>query len=140
MTQTILVDAGPLVALLDRRDRYHRWAAREVASLQQPMITCEPILTEAAYLVRRIPKGTVSVIDLLRQQVVSVQFQLIKQQDPIAASLRRYRDVPMSLADACLVRMSELIPNCTVFTIDSDFHIYRRNRRQKIPLLIPPDV
>ena len=52
----------------------------------------------------------------------------------------RYANVPMSVADACLVRMSELVADCTVFTLDGDFRVYRRNKRQKIPVLMPPNV
>ena len=102
------------------------------------MATCEPVLTEACYLVRGLSDGPVAVVDLLGQEVFRVTFDLAAEHDRVAALLRQYADVPISLADACLVRMSELVGPCVIFTIDSDFRVYRRHRRQAIPLLLPP--
>ena len=140
MSGILLLDTGPLVALLERRDRYHPWAREQLASQRQPLATCEPVLTEACHLVRRLSSGPAAVMDLLRQEVITIAFDLAAEQDRVAALLRQYADAPMSLADACLVRMSELVGECAVFTIDGDFRVYRRHGRQKIPLLIPPQV
>jgi len=137
--KAVLLDTGPLVALLDRRDRYHEWAKSVVAQVAPPMFTCEPVLTEAFHLLRGMPPAREAVLELLGREVLSVSFHLQEERHAIEALLRRYADRPISLADACLVRMSELMSESVVFTLDTDFHIYRQHRRTKIPLLIPPD-
>lgn len=137
MIPAILLDTGPLVASLDRRDAYHEWAMKQLDGVTHPLLTCEPVLTEACFLVRHLPCGCESVLELIDRKIIQVEFDLAAEQQPLRALLRKYADVPMSLADACLVRMSELHSDSRVFTIDGDFRRYRRNRRQKIPLIIP---
>lgn len=139
MNRTALLDTGPLVALLDRRDKDHRWAVDQMARLRRPLYTCEAVLTEAFHLLRQLPPAQVAILEMLAEAVLTVSFQLGEQPREIQALLQRYANVPMSLADACLVRMSELAGDCVVFTLDSDFRIYRRHRRQKLPLVIPPN-
>jgi len=129
-----------LVALLDRRDQQHAWAVEQVTRRPGPFATCEPVVAEAFHLLRRHPKARTAILEMLGEGVLTIPFRLNEERAPILALIRRYGNVPMSLADACLVRMSETIRDSVVFTLDSDFRIYRRNRRQKIPLLIPPDV
>ena len=134
----VLIDTGPLVAYLDRRDHGHRWAFDRFAEIAPPMLTCEAVITEACFLTRHISGGSESVLRLLEQGAVRIQFSVQEESDALAALMRRYRSVPMSLADACLVRMSELVEDGIVLTLDSDFRIYRRHRRKSIPLLMPP--
>ncbi|MFP4193219.1 MAG: type II toxin-antitoxin system VapC family toxin, partial [Candidatus Hydrogenedentota bacterium] len=104
-----------------------------------PIATCEPVLAEASHLLRALPPGHQAILELLQKGRLTVPFQLETHAAPIASLLERYADVPMSLADACLVRMSETVTGSTVFTMDSDFRVYRRHRREPIPLLIPTD-
>ena len=137
MTDKVLLDTGPLVALLNRCDHYHAWAKEQIALIRAPMFSCEAVLAEAFHLLRTLAPARLAIMDMLRQRILLLRFRLDEQQDRITALLRRYGDVPVSLADACLVRMSEMIPDSTVFTLDGDVHIYRRHRRQIIPLLIP---
>jgi predicted nucleic acid-binding protein len=103
-------------------------------------MTCDAVLAGACHLAGRTPGGRHAVLQLCSRGVVRLAFDLSANLAEISALMQHYDDVPMSLADACLVRMSELNSDSVVFTIDSDFRLYRRNRRQKIPLLIPPDV
>jgi predicted nucleic acid-binding protein len=138
--QAVLLDAGPLVALLDHRDQYHAWTVEQLARLRPPFCTCEAAIAEAFHLLRRLPDGFSAILEMAAERVLTTPFKLTEQSREVLALVRRYRKVPMSLADACLVRMSELIPGAVVCTFDSDFRIYRRHQRQKIPLLIPLDI
>jgi uncharacterized protein len=137
MNQSILIDAGPLVAMLDRRDRHHDWAVDQLSELRPPFHSCEAVIAEAFHLLRALPNARTAILEMATEGVLTIPFQLGEHAREVKQMVRRYANVPMSLADACLVRMSELVPNCAVFTLDSDFHIYRRHTRQRIPLMIP---
>jgi predicted nucleic acid-binding protein len=132
-----LLDAGPLVAAIDRRDRYHDWAKARLDAMELPLLSCEAVLTEACHLLRRLQGGSQGVLELVNRGIVRLPFALQKEAATVAHLLERYASVPMSLADACLVRMSELVAGSAVVTVDSDFHIYRRNGRQVIPTIMP---
>lgn len=134
----VIVDTGPIVAILDASDALHLWAAESLKMIQPPLITCEAVLTEVCFLLRRQPRALVAIADLVEKRILEINFSLAEEIGPVFRLLDRFKNVPISLADACLVRSSELHPQLPVFTLDSDFQIYRRNRRQKIPLLIPP--
>jgi len=136
----VLVDTGPLIALIDRRETHHGWVQVQLADISPPLYTCEAVLTEACYLARRTNAGTQAVLELLERGVVVPAFTLHDNLSEVSSLIQRYAGVPMALADGCLVRMSELVADCTILTLDSDFRIYRRHKRQKIPLLMPPDV
>ena len=134
----VIVDTGPLVAFLSSRDRHHAWTKNELAKVNPPLLTCEGVLSEAAFLLRGQPGGPAAVLELVSRKLVAIRFDLQAEVNAVGKLMERYKSVPMSLADACLVRMSETIPRALVLTIDSDFSIYRRNRRQAIPLIAPP--
>lgn len=133
----VIVDTGTLVAIFDLSDSFHDWATEKLKAIQPPLITCEPVLTEVCFLLRGQTRGLAAIAILLEKRILEISFSLAQEIDPVFRMLDRFESVPMSLADACLVRLSELNPECLVFTLDSDFRVYRRNRRQKIPLLIP---
>jgi len=137
MKRQMLLDAGPLVALLNRKDAYHRWAAAQWGQLEPPLLTCEAVVTEACYLLRHSPAGAEAMMDLLDRQIVRVAFRLEEHLQPIARLLAKYADVPMSLADACLVRMAEIHVGSKVVTLNTDFRLYRKHNRQVVPLIIP---
>lgn len=137
MNGSVLLDAGPLVAFLSARDAYHEWATEQWRTLTPPMLTCEAVLAEAVFLLRREDRRVQSVLELVKRGVVRLDFVLGHELDAVHALLRRYEDAPMSLADACLVRMSELHAESRVFTVDRHFRLYRRHGRQVIPLLAP---
>ncbi len=133
----IVIDTGPLVAYFNKRDRWHRWAAEQMTTFSAPLITCEPVLTEACFLIHRAGGRPADLIRKLDQGVLEIALDLGREARTIEVLLKRYEDTPMSLADACLVRISEQIADCCLFTLDSDFDHYRRNGRQLIPLLRP---
>jgi predicted nucleic acid-binding protein len=134
-----LLDTGPLVAFFDRSDAHHAWTKEQWARAPVPLLTCDAVLTEAAYLLQQhagLPPER--VLALLERRVVRAPFNLESHAGPLARLLERYRDQGIQLADACLVRMSETNRDCRVFTLDrQDFRVYRRFERQLIPLVAP---
>lgn len=138
MAERILIDTGPMVAVLIAKDRHHQWAREQFSLLPPPLFTCEAVLSEAQFLVHNFGGDLVAVLDMIAKGVLNLAFDVEAELDRLSKLQRTYRNVPMSLADACLVRMAELHSRCRVFTTDSDFHIYRRHGRQMIPVLMPP--
>ncbi|MFV2068213.1 MAG: type II toxin-antitoxin system VapC family toxin [Pirellulales bacterium] len=137
MKGPVITDTGPLVALLNRRERHHDWAREQFTLIPPPAITCEAVLSEACFLLRDIEAGVDSVMKLLERGVVATSFTLASEYPVIARLLHRYDSLPMSFADACLVRMSEQHASSTIITLDSDFRVYRKNGRQVIPTSMP---
>jgi len=110
-----------------------------MGSLRPPLLTCEAVLSEACFLVRDLAGGNRVVLELLQRKVLQIPFSLAQSTGEIAWLLNKYADIPMSLADPCLVRMTELYPDSHVLTLDNDFNIYRKNKQDRIPLLSPFD-
>ena len=108
-----------------------------MATLYPPLITCEPVLTEACFLVHRAGGRPADLIRKRDQGALEVAIDVEEEAPSIEALLRRYEDTPMSLADACLVRLTERYSDCRLFTLDAEFEHYRRNGRQVIPLITP---
>lgn len=138
MSSTIIVDAGPLVAYFDRDADQHQWMREQAARLPPGWLTSEAVLGETAHLLRRAGVAPEQLLALVAGELLRVPFHLEEEVETLRRLLRRYRDRPMSLADATLVRLSELYENCQVLTLDSDFTIYRRFDRRPIPVLMPP--
>jgi predicted nucleic acid-binding protein len=134
---TVIVDTGPLIASINKKDQYHRWAQKQTKKLSLPFLTCEAVLSEAWFLLQRFPVEQEKMLRLLEKKEILVDFNLSAEISHVAELLRRYKNVPMSAADACLVRMSELHADCVVFSTDNDFNIYRRRGDQIIPTLLP---
>jgi predicted nucleic acid-binding protein len=105
--------------------------------LRPPLLTCEPVLTEAAFLLKREGRDTDALFALLERGVIRIALAVEEEQADLRALMRRYRNRPMSLADACLVRLSEIHTTAEVFTLDSDFRIYRRHGNRVIPVRMP---
>jgi predicted nucleic acid-binding protein len=135
MAKSVLVDAGFLVALLSRRDQYHDWAIAQVQQLPPPWGTCEAALSEAFHLLGA--RGEPGLSALLHRQAVIVAFELTGNLKPILSFLHKYASVPASLADACLVRMTETLADPILLTTDNDFRVYRRHSRQVVPCVLP---
>ena len=135
MAGNVLVDAGFVVALLSRRDTHHRWAVTEAPQHPPPWTTCEAALSEAFHLLGA--RGTPGLSALLRRRSVRVPFELAKDLGPVLKLMQKYTDVPMSLADACLVRMTETLSDPIILTTDVDFRIYRRHSRHVVPCVTP---
>lgn len=139
MRPTVVVDAGPIVALLDAGEARHDWARARFEELRAPLLTCEAVLSEASFLLRRADADPSLPARLVRRGVLEMAgiFESDADTDALVRLMRRYADVPMSFAHACLVRLVEKTPNGSVMTLDSDFRIYRQAGRRTIPLLIP---
>lgn len=135
MAGRALVDAGFLVALLSKRDGHHRWAAAQAVQTPPPWSTCESALSEAFHLLG--PRGVSNLAALLQRQAVASTFDLRTELDRVIKLMQKYVDVPMSLADACLVRMTETFADPVLLTTDRDFLLYRRHGRQVVPVVIP---
>ncbi|MGI8604237.1 MAG: type II toxin-antitoxin system VapC family toxin [Verrucomicrobiales bacterium] len=133
----MLIDTSAIVAALHRRDQHHAWARAHFESLENPCLTCEAVLSESFFLLDRAREGNDALCGLIERGVVVVDFSFATHRSETFRLLRRYHDTPMSFADACLVRMSEVIDDAVMFTTDSDFRLYRKNGRQAIPLMIP---
>ena len=132
-----LVDTGPLVAFFSEADAHHGWATEQFRQLRRPLLTSEAVLAEAAHHVHKAGGDAALLLDWVSHGVLKVALNLAEESTAIAALMRRYADQPMDLADACLVRLSEQIDDCQVFTVDGDFKVYRRHGRREIPLLAP---
>lgn len=136
MKQSVILDTGPLVALLRKEDQFHHWSDSTVSTLQGPLLTCEPVIVETCFLLRRTHAGQEIIMSLISDGIIQIDFSLEAHADVLKVLIAQYASVPMSLADACLVRMAELRRGGTVMTFDSDFKIYRINRNKPIPLIM----
>ncbi|TAG25965.1 MAG: PIN domain-containing protein [Burkholderiales bacterium] len=137
MKAKVIVDTGPLVALLNRQDKAHTWVMAQLADIRPPMITCEAVLAEATYLTSQIKGAREALIEMVGEGFLQIGLQVQDQHAALLAMVKRYVNVPMSLADACVVRLAEMHPKSPVFTLDSDFNIYRKNGRQVIEQICP---
>jgi predicted nucleic acid-binding protein len=135
MAANVLADAGFFVALLNRRDMHHQWAVAQAKRFVPPWKTCEAALSEAFHLLGA--PGSVALSALLRRGAIVISFELARELKPVLTLIHKYADVPMSLADGCLVRMSETLPDPLLLTTDADFRIYRRHSRQIVPCMLP---
>jgi uncharacterized protein len=129
-----IADTGLLVALARENDQHHDWATEIAERITWPALTCEAVLAETAYHLQSSRR----VLGMLRDNVVQVAFDCASQREHLFDLATRYADRKPDLADLCLIRMSELYPRHTVVTVDKDFRVYRRNKREAIPLLTPP--
>jgi predicted nucleic acid-binding protein len=135
MARNVLVDAGFVVALLSSRDAHHVWAVTQASGMPPPWSTCEAVLSEAFHLLGE--RGAPNLGALLRRRALLIAFRLTENVEPVVKLIEKYSNVPMSLADACVVRMSETFANPIVLTTDEDFRVYRRHSRQVIPCVTP---
>lgn len=139
MKRGVLIDTGPLVAFLNRRDRYHGWAVQQLDDIEPPLVTCEPVLSEACFLLRHDPAGPAAVLGLVEERLIEVILTCQAEAAALRRLMERYARVPMSLADACLVRLAEAYSDTLLLTLDSDFRIYRMHGRRVVPVLMPAD-
>ena len=136
----VIIDTGPLVAFLNKSDFFHSWALTQFAQLNPPFFTCESVISEVCFLLRNTESGLQSTLSLLERELIQIPFNLDSEISTINNLIKKYKDVPISLADACLVRMSEQISDSTICTLDSDFKIYRKEKRKVIPVIIPVNI
>jgi predicted nucleic acid-binding protein len=130
-----ILDAGPLIAALNRDDHYHQWACETLARLGPPFYSCSEALAEAAAMTG----NPTAVVEMIQAGEIIPAFNLADQSAGVLKLLRKYADREMDLADACIVRMTELMRDSQVVTVDrADFTVYRRNGRDLIPVIVPP--
>jgi len=137
MARPVVVDTGPIVALVRSDDQFHAWVLRVIAGLSPPLLTCEAVVAEAWFLLGRTHGGREALAGLLDHELVRVAFRFDDERKRVVELMRKYADVPMSPADACLVRMCELSDGYAVLTLDSDFAVYRKLRDQAVPVIAP---
>ena len=133
----VIVDTGPLVAFLTESEALHGWVASKFAELPAPFVTCEPVLAETFFLLSRLPDGPRRFFDLLGSGLLEIEMSVLAEREALGKLIHKYKDLPVSLADACLVRLTELHPKASVFTLDTHFHVYRKHGRQQIPVIMP---
>ncbi len=132
-----IVDTGPLVAFLDRAEQHHHWVVAQVEELPPPLLVCEPVVAEAMYLLARFSRGQDALLGLLETGALRIAFRIDEHVPALRKLHQKYRDTPMSLSDACIVRMTEIYERHAVLTLDSDFTIYRKNGREPLELIYP---
>lgn len=132
-----LTDTGPLVSLLTVNESMHSWSVEQAKSAPAVVLTCDAVITESLFLLKRVGHDTDPLFALIESGFLRSDFDLHAEYRAVRDLMRRYRDMPMSFADACLVRMSEFHTDGVIWTLDRDFHVYRRHRRQTIPLVTP---
>lgn len=136
MTRAV-VDTGPLVAFFDSSERHHDWVVERIETLDAPLLVCEPVLTEASYLLSGYPKAQDKLLELIQNGALAVTLRVEDHLTELRTLIQKYRDTPMSLADACVVRMAELHDRHAVLTLDSDFTVYRKHGRTPLTLIHP---
>jgi len=134
---TLLLDTGPWVALLSRNDTHHRWAVDQFKLFPPPFLSCEAVVAETCFLLKRSGFDPSLALQFIDRDVVQLPFVLQEQIGAVSSLFKRYENVPASLADAALIRLAEINDSPLLLTTDSDFHIYRRHGRQTIPLVSP---
>ena len=137
MKSEIIIDTSPLVAFIDKSDNLHEWTVEKWKNSRPPLFTCEAVIAESCFLLQNVHGGESAILSLLEAEVIKIPFNLSEEVTVIKQLMKQYHSVPMSLADACLVRMSELIRGSSVFTLDSDFRVYRQYKNKVIPVIMP---
>jgi uncharacterized protein len=135
--KTLLADAGPLVALFNRRDSHHHWARARFDEFTEPLQTCEAVLAESLFLLSKVPGGCSKLLALWQRDLLQLTFSAQEQKSSLQSLIAKYADLPISFADAGLIRMSEVHSDSLVWTVDRHFSIYRRHGRQVIPTIMP---
>ncbi|MCK5878110.1 MAG: hypothetical protein KAG43_10780 [Candidatus Marithrix sp.] len=140
MKNGVITDTGPLVAYMSKHDTYHVWSRNQLEQIGLPLLTCEAVLTEACFLVSRNGGDAEDLINMLNQGWLSIPFSLLHESKAVGELMQKYANVPMSLADGCLLRMTELLPNSQLLTLDRDFYIYRKYGKEAVPVIMPDKI
>ena len=131
-----IADTGFLVAFANRDDTHHDWAIGLATRVTEPLLTCEAVLAEAAFHLQ----NAAVTLAMVTEGLVTIAFECNDHLSQLADLAKRFSDRRPDLADLCLIRMSELYPRHSLITVDrADFRVYRRNKRETIPLICPPD-
>jgi predicted nucleic acid-binding protein len=133
----VLLDTGPLVALIDVRNAHHQWAVVQWGDIEPPLMTCESVISEACFLLDQTRAGSAAVFEMLMRKAIVLSFRLDEHLEDVQRLREKYSNVPMSVADASLVRMTEQFRHSAVLTLDTAFKVYRKPGRHVIPLILP---
>ena len=133
----IIADTGPIVALINPRDQHHQWARAAIRQINEPMLTCDAVLSEALFLISSVPNGIRRFTEILGSGAVQSDFATSANSRELAVLIQKYQSLPMSFADACLVRLAEIHDGATVLTVDSHFQVYRKNGSEPLSLMMP---
>jgi len=133
----VLLDTSVIVSLHDRRERLHARCVRVVDELEQPLVTCETVISESCFLLRKIPDASQRILANVEQGIFQIPFQLARSLAFVQAIMHKYRDLPAGFADACLVQMADELDTGDILTLDRDFAHYRWRRSRAFHLLIP---
>jgi predicted nucleic acid-binding protein len=136
----VLLDAGFIVALLDRSENFHKTCARTVREVEAPLVTCEAVITESCYLLRNLSGASEAVIENIAAGIFQVPFQLSRDIAGVKQVLRKYKDRKIDLADACLIRLADQFGTGDILTLDQDFAIYRWGRNKPFRVLPSADL
>ncbi len=139
MTNLIILDTGPLVAYINLKDKYHGWAKKRFQEIAPPVLTCQAVISEACFLTRHIDRGREVILEMIERNIIQTEFNLNVEAKSLKILISKYQNVPMSLADSCLVRMAELYEDAKIMTLDRDFIIYRKNKNLSLSCITPFD-
>jgi len=133
-----ILDTGALVALVSRDDQYHFWATAALKNLPPILLSCEAVISELYFLLRKNKQAKQIVSDMLNSQLLKI-VPMTEELPAILELIRKYDSVPMSYADSALVKLAEMTKDAVVVTTDSDFKIYKYKKNQRLPVLLPTD-
>lgn len=133
----VLADAGFLVAVYDRHERFHDVCLQVYESLNQPLVTCEPVIAESLHLLRSIPGAGDDLLASIEEGILELRFSLRDSASAVRKIMKKYQDVEADLADACLIHMADELNTGDILTLDSDFKHYRWRRNRTFRMLIP---
>lgn len=131
----VLLDTGVIVALLDRSESQHEACAKIIRTIESPLITCEAVLTESCYLLRKLPGAAAAVMENLNAGIFQIPFQLSTETEGVKQRLRKYQEREIDLADACLIRMADQFGTGDILTLDRDFEIYRWGKNKAFRIM-----
>jgi predicted nucleic acid-binding protein len=135
----VLVDTSCLVSVYDKSERCHLACMAALDRVCQPLVTCEPVITEAIYHLRRIPGAPQAILASVEEGILEISFRLADAASQVLASYTKYADTPCDFADACLIAMANQLNTGDILTLDRDFMRYRWRRNRSFNLLIPLD-
>jgi len=133
----VLVDTGFLIALYDRSDPYHQICVQFHLGSKHRLITCEAVVIEAIYMLRKYTTATQGILESIRCGALELPFRLGDHAAAVAKLMEKYSDTPADLADACLIQMADELDTGDILTLDSDFLHYRWRKNRRFNLLIP---
>lgn len=132
----VLLDTGVIVALLDRSERHHGQCVATVEALEGALVTCEAVIAESCYLLRKLPGAAETVLENVERGVFHIPLQLSQSAAPVRNIMRKYRDLPADFADACLIHLADQLNTGDILTLDRDFQAYRWRRNKPFHLLV----